>query len=556
MILKELEDLLTIRSETEHVEFKEAKTQFSTLGDNGKVKKSVYGYCVAIGNEGGGHLILGIRNKVDKITKRRAIVGTSALQNIEEVKSQIYRKLNSRIDIQELLTNDGRVVIISVPSRPIGQTFKFYGIALMRTGEELTHMDDLTLQKILNEGIGDFSAEICQGLSLRDLDKNALKSLKQKWSKKSGVKEFAVLSDEIALKKLLLMRGNDLTNAAALLLAKEESLGINIPSAEFIFEWRSEPKKLAFDFRKTWRNAFINIYDDIWTTINARNTRVPLQQGFIESDIWAFQETPIREAILNAFAHREYRNRVEPVFIKLNPETFTIKSPGGFLPGVTPANALYAEGKWRNRLLMEVLERTALVERAGVGLDRIYRGTITTGKGLPHFDQRDPSYVVLNIPTKVKDIKFVYYLQKLEKDRGMEFDHIEDIIYLENIRTTGRSDDDKKRDKFLQMGLIEKLGRGSGMRYILSKNFYEFIDDRGEYTRKKWFNKQEQKALLMKYFEDHKEGQLVVFIKFFENKLTKDQIKKLLGELKQEHKIYFDGKPRSPRAYWRIKENS
>ena len=555
MTIQDLDALLSLKSETEHVEFKEWKTQPSILGNKGRERKSVYGYCVAIGNEGGGKLIAGVKNAIQHPTTKREIVGTNALQNLEEIKSQIYKHLNARIQIEEIITSAGRVVVITIPPRPIGQTFKFYNIPLMRSGEELLPMDDLTLTNILTEGIGDFSAEICHGLTIKDCDRLAIKSLKQKWSEKSGNKAFAVLSDEIALKKLLLMRGNELTNAAMLLLAKEDVLGTRLPNAEFIFEWRGEPGKLVFDFRKTWRNAFLKVYDDMWHTINARNSRIPLQQGFIEADIWAFQEIPIREAILNAFAHREYRNRVEPVFIKVTPETFSIKSPGGFLPGVTPANVLHAEGKWRNRLVMEVLEKIGLVERAGVGLDRIYTGTITSGKGLPVFDEGDPSYVVLNIPAKVTDINFVYYLQKLEKEKGITFDRVEDIIYLEHIRAIGKSLDDEKRDRFLELGLIEKTGKSSGIRYVLSKHFYEFIDNRGEYTRKKWLNKEEQKMLLLKYLADHKQGTLSEFAKplgLFEGKLTKRQIRKLTEELKTESKIYFDGKPKTSKGVWRL----
>lgn len=43
------------KSETQHLEFKEAKNQF----DN----KKLFRYCVALANEGGGHLLLGIADK-------------------------------------------------------------------------------------------------------------------------------------------------------------------------------------------------------------------------------------------------------------------------------------------------------------------------------------------------------------------------------------------------------------------------------------------------------------------------------------------------------------
>lgn len=43
-------------TETQTLEFKEAKTQYDS--------DKLFGYCVAIANEGGGHMILGVRNKL------------------------------------------------------------------------------------------------------------------------------------------------------------------------------------------------------------------------------------------------------------------------------------------------------------------------------------------------------------------------------------------------------------------------------------------------------------------------------------------------------------
>ena len=51
----ELERLMALPSETEQLEFKEAKNQFDTT--------KLYRYCVALANEGGGKLILGVSDK-------------------------------------------------------------------------------------------------------------------------------------------------------------------------------------------------------------------------------------------------------------------------------------------------------------------------------------------------------------------------------------------------------------------------------------------------------------------------------------------------------------
>lgn len=76
------------RSEHQNLEFKEAKTQF----DNRKL----YKYCVALANEGGGHLLLGIEDQPP-----RKVVGTSAFNNPVEMAAKLFKSLGFRVDIEE-----------------------------------------------------------------------------------------------------------------------------------------------------------------------------------------------------------------------------------------------------------------------------------------------------------------------------------------------------------------------------------------------------------------------------------------------------------------------
>jgi len=94
-----------------------------------------------------------------------------------------------------------------------------------------------------------------------------------------------------------------------------------------------------------------------------------------------------------------------------------------------------------------------------------------------------------------------------------------------------------------------------GVRYILSKDYYGFIDKKEEYTRRKWIDKNIQKELLLQYFKDHKHGRMSDFLRLFEGRLTRRQIQGLLKILKVEGFIYFDGKPRSVNAFWKYRGN-
>ena len=90
---KNLLVLLDADKETEHLEFKTAEKSLNF--DSGK--RSVCGYVVALANEGGGKLILGVTDK-----KPRTIRGTSAFKNVSKLEKDLYRKIRRRITVTEL----------------------------------------------------------------------------------------------------------------------------------------------------------------------------------------------------------------------------------------------------------------------------------------------------------------------------------------------------------------------------------------------------------------------------------------------------------------------
>lgn len=96
---------LTAPAETEHLEFKEAKQQYDTA--------KLMRYCVALANEGGGHLVLGVSDK-----KPRRVVGSQAFasaEHLNSLKAAIVEKLRIRVDTVELTTPEGRVLVFEVP---------------------------------------------------------------------------------------------------------------------------------------------------------------------------------------------------------------------------------------------------------------------------------------------------------------------------------------------------------------------------------------------------------------------------------------------------------
>ncbi|MCA3378125.1 MAG: putative DNA binding domain-containing protein [Roseomonas sp.] len=78
------------------------------------------------------------------------------------------------------------------------------------------------------------------------------------------------------------------------------------------------------------------------------------------------------ELIVNACVHRSYMMKSVPTFIKMFDDRIVFQSPGGFMPGVNPAN-IYDRHHPRNPFIMRALRETGEVRCVNEGTKRIRR---------------------------------------------------------------------------------------------------------------------------------------------------------------------------------------
>ncbi len=135
--------------ETQRLEFKEAKNQYDT--------QKLCAYCAAIANEGGGRFILGIADQPP-----RAIVGTSAFPDSNDIAEKLFAWLGFRVDVDAVAHPVGRVIVFQIPSRPRGTAYHHNGKYLMRSGQETVPTSEDQLRKIFAEGQPDWLEEPSQ----------------------------------------------------------------------------------------------------------------------------------------------------------------------------------------------------------------------------------------------------------------------------------------------------------------------------------------------------------------------------------------------------------
>lgn len=519
-----------------NLEFKEAKNDFDR-------QRKLPDYCAAIANEGGGKLILGVNNKGQ-------VIGTKAFDGTHNKQAHdLLNKLKIRVEVEELKHPNGRVLIFHIPGRQIGQIVKSTGDYKypMRVGESLAEMDLATIKKIINETEPDFSAKIVPGLTVSDLDEEALLNFKKRWAEKAKREDYLSFSNDKLLRSIGLLSDEGLNYASLILFGKKEKIDKLLPGSEIIFEWRQNQANIPHDYRKNWREPFFKVYDDIWKTINDRNLRYPFQDGLFQKEIYAFNEKSVREAVLNAVAHRDYNIENQSIFIRASSEKFIIESPGGFPADITPENILN-KTYWRNRSIAETFEKAGFVERSGQGMDDIFGNTIKEGKGLPDLSKSDAFSVQLIIPAQVKDKNFVLFLEKIISQKQISFS-FEEIYELEKIREIGKVKDSKFKKRFLELGIIEQIGQTRGAKYILSHQYYAHRGKVGVHTRLIGISRDKQKELIIKHLEKNKKGKLNDFRDIFPEIKPMD-ISNLLRELRQEKKIVHEGSKST--GYWKL----
>src|SRR5579875_3873692 len=487
----EMLDSLMRGPEDEHLEFKEARNSFEF--------EDLVKYCAALANEGGGKIVLGVTD-----SRPRTIVGSRAFADLERTKAGLVERLHLRIQVHEIQHPNGRVLIFEAPPRPIGMPIQYKGAYWMRAGESLVPMTPDMLKRIFDEGGPDHSAELCSGAAIADLDPRALTRLRTLWTRKTSNATIQNSSDSQLLIDLELMFDGALTNAALILCGTKAVLGKFLPQAEVIFEYSGSESSLQFQQREEYRRGALLFLDELWAAINLRNDLQQYREGLFVWDIRTFNEGVVREAILNAISHRDYRLSGS-VFVRQYPRRIELVSPGGFPPGINETNILDRQSP-RNRRIAEVLQKCGLVERSGQGVNRMFEECIRESKPKPDFSGTDDHQVSVTLRGEVQDPRFLQFL--------------------------------------------EQVGRGRGTRYILSRKFYRFLGKRGVYTRKRGLDRETNKALLLKHIEDNQqEGSQLGELMQVLPALTRFQVQTLLRELKRDRRIASVGTRRAGRWF-------
>jgi ATP-dependent DNA helicase RecG len=349
---------LTAPREDEHLEFKEAKNQYDTA--------KLYGYCVALANEGGGKFILGVTDALP-----RRVVGTGAFRDTQEIAAKILQKLRFRVDVEEISHPDGRVLVFHVPSRPLGTAYQFDGAYMMRSGEDLVPMTEDRLRRIFDEGKPDWSLRPARtGCAADDvvglLDTQSYFDLR----------ELAYPSNREAVlerfdrEKLVVRDGSHwtITNLGALLFAKRLD--------KFDLLARKAPRVIVYDgagklttkLEQPGTKGYAVGFSGLLEFINGQVASNEVVEQALRRQTKMFPEIALRELVANALIHQDLEEHGASVMVELYVDRIEVSNPGR--PSVAPDRFIDCYQS-RNERLADLMRRLRICEEKGSGIDKV-----------------------------------------------------------------------------------------------------------------------------------------------------------------------------------------
>ncbi len=146
-------------------------------------------------------------------------------------------------------------------------------------------------------------------------------------------------------------------------------------------------------------------------------------RGLFREDLWEYPETAIREALVNALAHRDLSSAAQgtPVQVQMFPDRLVLLNPGGLYGPVT-VDRLGEVGlsSARNQVLMKLLEDTSAIgesrtvcENRGSGIGAMLAALRQAGMGPPRFMDRIATFEVAFPNHSLLDAETLRWMERI-----------------------------------------------------------------------------------------------------------------------------------------------
>ena len=379
----------------------------------------------------------------------------------------------------------GPALVVRVPRATEMHSLRDGRVLVRVAGQNRTLTGDEIRNLATSKSSGDFEAETVPGATLEDFDPAIIDEYLAKRELRS--RRSAEVSDRVALLRDIgaLDYRSQPTVAGILLFSRAPQTFL--PQSGLVFvkfpgvEARGEGGAFGYGRREEINGPLARVIERAWQ-VTLEEMRVgAVVKGLEREEVLEYPEFAVREALVNAVCHRDYRLRGRRIEIRKFADRLEIISPGG-LAGYITLDNIVEEHFSRNPRIVQGLFQWGYIEELGLGIDRMIEEMTAAGHPMPRFNATAHSFTVVlsnhrerrmnqalsgspyvppGMAVTERQTRALQYVREHGRITNRDYQTICPDVSAETLRTD--------LSDLVEKGLLMRIGEKKGTYYILKQ---------------------------------------------------------------------------------------
>lgn len=537
--------------ETEWLEFKSKRHNSEEIGQY----LSALANAAAVHGKLKGYLVFGIEDETHDIIGTELDPERAKGKGNEPLLIWLARLLQPNVGFDHFRTSvSGKPVVLFTINPAFDRPVKFSGTAYIRVGSNKTALSNHPeKERIIWSRRGDWTGQICEQATIDNLDPEAIAKARLEYKMKYPDKtnDLEDWDDTTFLNKAKVTIRGQITNAALILLGKDESSSLLTPSVARLSWFLKDSDNQEQDYEHfgppaiQWAEKLTEKIRNLKIRALPSGTLFPVE--LLQYDAWV-----LREALHNCIAHQDYGMNARINVVEF-PDRLMFTNQGSFLPGSVESVILQdvPPEVYRNPFLAEAMVNLNMIDTQGGGIKRMFTTQAKRYFPMPDYNLNDHDRVAVTIRGSILDESYTKLLMQ-----GTKLD-LMSIIHLDKIQKGIRIE--KSEAMLLKRA---KLIEGRYPNIFVSGKVAAVTRSQAQHILKKGFDNKYYRDLLLELIRAHGPVSPEVIEDLFIDKLpdvlTADQkrtkIRNLTYDLAHRRKLIENiGSPRGKGARWIIR---
>ncbi len=349
------------------------------------------------------------------------------------------------------------------------------GRVLIRSGKVNRPLGGQEIQRLASaKNTGDFESEAVPGATIEDFSRAMIDEYLEKRAERTKRPYSGEVNRMLAEVGAITADGKP-TVCGLLLFSEYPQRWLpqsGVVFAKFVGKTpRGESGLAGYSRREELIGPVPRLIEATWNLVWSEMAISAVVKGLEREETFEYPQFAVREALVNAICHRDYRLRGRRIEVRMFSDRLEVISPGG-LPGFITVENIKDEHFSRNPRLVGGLFHWGYIEELGLGIDRMMEVMEQAGHSPPRFDARPYSFAVAlhnertqpEVPewsrdTNHRQTRALQYIRETGSITNREYRGLIQSVSAETLRLDLAD--------LVEKGILTRIGAKKGTYYVL-----------------------------------------------------------------------------------------